>query len=70
MDRARRFVEQYGLEAVAKNLRIDQAAPVIFAELDRQTIRRLADAQEVSMVFLYEREVLENLELNRHRPVR
>jgi hypothetical protein len=61
VDQARRFVEQYGLEAVARNLRIDQAAPVVFAELDRQTIRRLADAQEVSMVFLYEREGFEDL---------
>jgi hypothetical protein len=61
VDQARRFVEQHGLEAVARNLRIDQAAPVIFAELDRQTIRRLADAQEVSMVFLYEREGFEDL---------
>lgn len=60
-EQARRFLEQYGLEAVARNVRVDQAAPVIFAELDRQTIRRLADAQEVSMVFLYEREGFEDL---------
>lgn len=61
VDRTQRFVEQYGLKAVDRNLRLDQAAPVIFAELDRQTIRRLAEVQEVSMIFLYEREGVEDL---------
>lgn len=60
-EQAQRFVEQYGLEAVGRHLRIDGAAPVIFAELDRQTIRRLAEAQEVSMIFLYDREGVEDL---------
>ena len=60
VEQARGFVARYGL-ANARNLRVDEAAPVIFAELDRPTIRRLADAQEVSMVFLYDREGVEDL---------
>ncbi|MFY9555706.1 MAG: S8 family serine peptidase [Blastocatellia bacterium] len=60
-DLAYRFTEQHKLESFARNVRVDQAAPVIFAELDRQTIRRLADAPEVSMIFLYEKEGIEDL---------
>lgn len=56
-----RFVEKYELGAGAAKLRFDKAAPVIFAELDRQAIRRLARSPDVSMIFLYEREGIEDL---------
>ena len=53
-ERARRFTEKYRLGEVGKNVRVDPGAPVIYAELDPQAIRRIADLQEVSMVFLYD----------------
>ncbi|HKA63020.1 MAG TPA: S8 family serine peptidase [Methylomirabilota bacterium] len=59
-EHARRFLARHDL-AGARGLRIDEAAPVIFAELDRDTIRRLAAAEEVSMVFLYDRHGVEDL---------
>jgi Subtilase family len=61
LDQAHRFTEQYKLAGIAKNVRVDQAAPVVFAELDHQTIRRLADLPEVSMIFLYDKEGIEDL---------
>lgn len=60
-DLARRFAEQYRLASAGAKMRIDQAAPVIFAELDRATIRRLVERPEVSMIFLYDREGIEDL---------
>jgi hypothetical protein len=60
-DLARRFTEQYQIASLAKNVRVDQAAPVVFAELDRQTIRSLAEAPEVSMIFMYDKEGVEDL---------
>ena len=57
---ARRFVARHELTG-ARSLRVDETAPVIFAELDRGTIRRLASAEEVSMVFLYDRRGVEDL---------
>ena len=58
---ARSFAEQHELYALVKELRVDTAAPVIFAELNRREIRRLAASDEVSAVFLYEREGFEDL---------
>ena len=43
------------------DLRVDNAAPVIFAELDRREIRRLAASDDVSAIFLYEREGFDDL---------
>jgi hypothetical protein len=60
-DQARSVVARYGLDSASRKLRVDGAAPVIFAEVDRQTIRRLADAREVSKIFLYERDGAEDL---------
>ncbi|HEU4439370.1 MAG TPA: S8 family serine peptidase, partial [Methylomirabilota bacterium] len=59
-EQARQFVTRHEL-AGARGLRIDEAAPVIFAELDRDAIRRLAAADEVSMVFLYDPRGIDDL---------
>jgi hypothetical protein len=59
-EQAQRFVEKYDLVR-AYDLRVDEMAPIIFAELDRQTIRRLAETPEVSMVFLYDRRGFDDL---------
>jgi hypothetical protein len=61
LEQARRLTEQYKLSGMAKNVRVDQAAPVIYAEMDRQTIRRYAESPEVSMIFLYEKEGFDDL---------
>src|SRR5262249_15518898 len=61
LEQAYRFTEQYKLTEFAKNVRVDQAAPVVFAELDPDTIRRLAESPEVSMIFLYDTEGVEDL---------
>jgi Subtilase family len=61
LEQAHRFTEQYKMSGVAKNLRVDQAAPVIYAEMDHETIRRLADSPEVSMIFLYDRRGFDDL---------
>jgi len=58
---ARSFAEKHALHDLATDLRVDAAAPVIFAELERQEIRRLAASDEVSAVFLYEREGFDDL---------
>ena len=57
----RRFADRHKLYDLDANLRIDTAAPIIFAELDQQEIRRLADADDVSAIFLYERGGIEDL---------
>ena len=59
-EQARRFVSRHELAAV-QGLRVDEAAPVIFAELPRDTIRRLAAADEVSMVFRYDPRGIDDL---------
>jgi hypothetical protein len=59
-EQGRRFVARHALSG-ARSLRIDEAAPVVFAELDPAAIRRLAAAEEVSMVFLYDRRGVEDL---------
>lgn len=61
VDQTYRFTEQYKIAELGGNVRVDQAAPVIFAELDRKTIRSLADVPEVSMIFLYDKEGVEDL---------
>ena len=58
---ARSFAEQHKLYDLDKDLRVDNAAPVILAELDRREIRRLAASDEVSAIFLYEREGFDDL---------
>jgi len=60
-ERARRFTEKYHLGEVGKNVRVDPGAPVIYAELDPQGIRRLAELQEVSKVFLYDPKGIDDL---------
>ena len=58
---ARSFAEQHKLYDLDEDLRVDNAAPVILAELDRREIRRLAASDEVSAIFLYEREGFDDL---------
>ena len=60
-ERARRFTEKHRLGEVGKNVRVDQGAPVIYAELDPQAIRRLAEVSEVSMIFLYDPKGIDDL---------
>ncbi|HEX8160335.1 MAG TPA: S8 family serine peptidase [Pyrinomonadaceae bacterium] len=59
--RAYRFAEQYKLAESARDVRVDQSAPVVFAELGPEAIRRLAAAPEVSMIFLYRKEGIVDL---------
>ena len=61
-ERARRFTEKYRLGEVGKNVRVDPGAPVIYAELDPAAIRRLAELQEVSKVFLYDPKGIDDLD--------
>jgi hypothetical protein len=61
LERAHRFTEQYKLAECGRNVHVDESAPVVFAELDADTIRRLAELPEVSMLFLYDREGIEDL---------
>ena len=60
-ERARRFSQKHGLGEVGKNIRVDQGAPVIYAELEPPVIRRLAELPEVSMVFLYDPKGIDDL---------
>lgn len=60
-EQARRFTEKNRLGEVGKNVRVDPGAPVIYAELDPQAIRRLADLQEVAMVYLYDPKGIDDL---------
>lgn len=60
-ERARRFTEKHRLGEVGKNVRVDPGAPVIYAELDPQAIRRLAELPEVSRVFLYDPKGIDDL---------
>lgn len=55
------FTEKYTFKEIAKNFRVDQAAPVVYAELDPQAIRRLAELPEVSMIFLYDPKGIDDL---------
>jgi len=60
-ERTSRFMQTYKLAELGKNVRMDQAAPVVYAELDPESIRRLAELQEVSMIFLYEPKGIDDL---------
>ena len=60
-ERTSRFMQTYKLAELGKNARMDQAAPVVYAELDPESIRRLAELQEVSMIFLYEPKGIDDL---------
>ena len=48
-------------ELGARELRVDDAAPVVFARLPGAEIRKLAERKEVAAVFLYEPEGIEDL---------
>jgi len=56
-----RFVKQYQLGSIDKNVRVDPGAPIVFAELDAETIKRLAAAPEVAMVFYYDKKGIPDL---------
>lgn len=60
-EQARRFMERQEYRERARSVRIDQAAPVVYAELDPDAVRRLAESPEVSMIFLYEKKGIEDL---------
>ncbi|HEX6648351.1 MAG TPA: S8 family serine peptidase [Pyrinomonadaceae bacterium] len=60
-ERASRFMQTYKVADLGKNVRMDQTAPVIYAELDPESIRRLAELPEVSMIFVYEPKGIDDL---------
>lgn len=59
-DRGRR-VAALAKELGAREMRVDAAAPVVFARLKKDAIRRLAKRDEVAAVFLYEPDGIEDL---------
>ena len=48
-------------EMGAREMRVDDAAPVVFARLPKRAIQRLAAREEVAAVFLYDPEGIEDL---------
>jgi hypothetical protein len=57
----RNFAERHSLFEQGGNTRLDEAAPVVYVQLDRDRIRRFATMDEVSAVFLYEPEGIDDL---------
>ena len=58
---ARGFAEKNQMYERDRKLRVDPIAPVVYAELDAREISRLAASDEVSALFLYEREGIDDL---------
>jgi hypothetical protein len=56
-----RTVGQIAGELGAKEIRVDDAAPVVFARMRTRTIQQLAKRKEVAAIFLYEPEGIEDL---------
>jgi hypothetical protein len=57
-----RMVAGIARELGARGLRVDDAAPVVFARLRKDAIQRLAKRREVAAVFLYDPEGIEDLQ--------
>jgi Subtilase family len=59
--RLTRDVSELAEELGAREIRFDEAAPVVFARMPKRSIQRLAKRKEVAGIFLYEPEGIEDL---------
>jgi hypothetical protein len=56
------FSKKLQSELDLKEVRLDRAAPVLYADMNKEQVRRVSNLDEVGAVFLYEPEGIEDLE--------